>query len=151
MPPDPRVHVGVAAWIVQDGRLLMIHRSGVGEYASDGHDTWSVPGGWLDYPEDPRLAVVRESLEETGADIIDDGLPIEATWGLSDDGRRSITTLWLRCHWGGRIEPHVTEPDKCSEVEWVPPERVGERRLFSSFQRYTDTYRPDLAEAWAAA
>lgn len=148
MPPDPRVHVGVAAWVEHDGHLLMIERGGVGQFASDGHGTWSVPGGWLDYPENPREAVVREALEETGADIVDLGLPIETTWGLSDNGEFSITTLWMRCHWGGRHEPRVTEPDKCPRVEWAPLDRVGALPLFSSFRRYIDAHRPDLLRVW---
>jgi 8-oxo-dGTP diphosphatase len=144
MPPDPRAKVGTAAWVEHDGCLLMILRGGVGQFASDGHGTWSVPGGWLDYPEPPAVSTIREGLEETDADLVDLELPIETTWGLSDNGELSITTLWIRCRWGGLREPRVVEPDKCPVVEWVPLDEISQRPLYSSLQRYLDQYRPEL-------
>lgn len=134
MPPDPHVHTGVAAWTVDDGRLLMIRRGGSGPFASDGHGTWSVPGGWLDRGEDPLRAAVRETLEETGADVAPIG---EAGWvhGTSDDGTFDIVTLVIVCHWLGKVEPHVTEPDKCPEVRWVPLADVPSLPLFAPAER----------------
>lgn len=50
---------GADALILDDeGRVLLVRR------ADDG--LWAMPGGWVEPGETPELAVVRETLEETG-------------------------------------------------------------------------------------
>ena len=56
------VRVGTAAFIRDaDGRVLMGKRKG-----SHGPHTWCVPGGHVDFGEEPSQSVRREILEETG-------------------------------------------------------------------------------------
>jgi len=137
MPPDPNVHVGVAAVIERDERLLMIRRGGVGEFASDGRGTWSVPGGWLDLGETPWEAAVREAREETGVDV--QACRSEGFVSCpSYNGRFQIVTLFVSCRWVAG-EPHVTEPEKCPEVAWVPFAQVRQRPLFAPL----DAWWPD--------
>ena len=83
----PQVRVGVGVFILRDGKFLMQQRQG-----SHGADTWSVPGGHIEYGETPEEAAIREVREETGCEI---------------------TSHW-RCG-----EPSITEPDKCKEQRWV--------------------------------
>ncbi len=54
--------------IVDDGRLLLAH------WSEGGGRGWSLPGGGVEFGEDPADAAVREALEETGYDIRLDGL-----------------------------------------------------------------------------
>lgn len=134
MPPDPKVHVGVAAIVDHDERLLMIRRGGTGEYASDGHGTWSVPGGWLEFGESPKEAAVREVYEETGVAVeTREGAGFSSggfVCCVSDNGRFQIVTLFVECSFVSG-EPVVTEPDKCPEVAWVPHRRVRTLPLFA--------------------
>ena len=53
--------VAAAAVVENDGRLLLVRRS-----LTPGQGKWTIPGGFVDFDEDPRQAVVREVLEETG-------------------------------------------------------------------------------------
>lgn len=132
MPPDPNVHVGVAAVVERDETLLMIRRGGVGEFALDGNGTWSVPGGWLDLGETPWEAAEREAMEETGVRVE----PQRSEGFVSCvnyNGKFqivTIVTLFVSCRWV-EGEPRVTEPDKCPEVAWVPFARVRQRPLFA--------------------
>ena len=56
---DPKVAVGVA--VFHDDRLLLVRR-----VMDPGRGKWSLPGGYLDLGEQPRVAAAREALEEAG-------------------------------------------------------------------------------------
>lgn len=132
MPPDPHVHVGVGAVVHGPSHLsasvLLIRRGGAGAFQGDGNGTWCLPGGWLDFGETPQEAAVRECLEETGVTATAIG---DAGWVCCEsyNGEEQIVTLFIRCAY---VEgtPHVTEPDKCPEVLWLPRSELSGRELF---------------------
>jgi len=53
--------VAAAAVVPRDDRLLLVRRT-----MTPGQGKWTIPGGFVEYDEDPRAAVVREVQEETG-------------------------------------------------------------------------------------
>ena len=57
-------NVGVAAILVEDGAVLLTRRGG-----SFRPGLWDLPGGFVEYDEDLRDALVREMREETGLDV----------------------------------------------------------------------------------
>jgi 8-oxo-dGTP diphosphatase len=57
--------VAVGAVVTRDGELLLVRR-GHGPAAGE----WSVPGGRVHLGEELREAVVRETREETGIDVV---------------------------------------------------------------------------------
>lgn len=62
--------VGVAAIILQDGRLLLGRRASNSTYPG----LWCIPCGYVEYDEDVYQAVVRECCEETGLVIETQGV-----------------------------------------------------------------------------
>jgi 8-oxo-dGTP diphosphatase len=135
MPPDTSVVVGVCAVVHQRDKTLMIKRTGTQSYA-DGHNTWGLPGGWLEYGEEPWDAAAREVMEETGVDVVPVG---DRGWivSKSDDGERWILTMYVECTYLSG-EPTVTEPDKCAEVGFVDP--LDGRPLFVQVTEWIDKY-----------
>lgn len=132
-----RVHVGVGVGALVGGHggpLLMVRREG-----AHGAGTWSVPGGWVEFGEDPMDAAVREVKEETGITVraIE---PLGWTSTVHAEGIHSVT-LWVRClHAGGH--PRVVEPDKCPEVQWVSLAHVADLRLFDGIaSAWPDLFR----------
>lgn len=63
-PPDRQVtRIGAYALCVDDGRILLT-RIAPGSWSGIGE--WTLPGGGLDFGEDPRDGALRELTEETG-------------------------------------------------------------------------------------
>lgn len=115
-----RVGVGVA--IVRNGKVLIGRRRG-----SHGADTWSIPGGHIEFGESWEACARRETKEETGLDIE------QITFlGVTDDhdiseGKHYVT-IFMRaaCPTG---EPVICEPDKYQELCWCPWERIPAPRF----------------------
>lgn len=59
---DPKV--AAAAWIEEEGRLLLVRRAVMPQ-----RGLWTIPGGYVDAWEDPASAVVRECAEELGVAV----------------------------------------------------------------------------------
>jgi 8-oxo-dGTP diphosphatase len=53
--------VAAAAILERDGQVLLVRRT-----MTPGQGRWTIPGGFVEFDEDPREAVVREVREETG-------------------------------------------------------------------------------------
>jgi 8-oxo-dGTP diphosphatase len=64
---DPKVGVGVL--VLQQNKILLVKRAMRPEQGK-----WSIPAGFLDYGEDPRVTASREVLEETNLQVQIEGL-----------------------------------------------------------------------------
>lgn len=134
------VGIGVGAWVVRDGKLLMLQRTG-----AHGAELWSVPGGWVDVrdgrAESPGEAAVREVLEETGVTVAASVGP-NSRYALSwptVDGVHSYCA-WVPCTFVSG-DARVMEPEKCRAVEWVALGDVPSRQLFPHLRDCLDRYR----------
>jgi ADP-ribose pyrophosphatase YjhB (NUDIX family) len=63
-PIAQRVRLAAYAWIESDGQALLVRISA----GTPGAGLWTLPGGGLQFGEDPIEGVVREVGEETGLD-----------------------------------------------------------------------------------
>ena len=64
---DIQFHITVKGIVIYEGKTLILKRV---RPSSDGLGYWELPGGGLEYGEDPHQALVRELKEETGLDLI---------------------------------------------------------------------------------
>ena len=136
--------VGTGAVIIQDHpqlgyvpSMLMVYRQG-----AHGAGTWSVPGGWVDFWEDPMRGAEREVMEECGI-VVQALAPRGWTNEFHEDSGERIqaVTLWVECeHVSGTIK--VMEPEKCPRVEWVPLRDVTQRPLFQPLATWFTTDGP---------
>jgi 8-oxo-dGTP diphosphatase len=133
MSDYPRVGVGVFVW--KGDKFLMGQRLG-----SHGANTWSVPGGHLEFGESWEEAALREVVEETGVKA---GNPrfVAVTNDIFHEENKHYVTIWVFTDWISG-EPTLTEPDKWINQEWRTLESMP-TPLFLTLQNLLST-RADL-------
>lgn len=117
-PDDlPRHSVSAGAAVIRDdGRVLAIKRADNG--------AWVQPGGVVELDEDPRDAVRREVLEETGVHV-----EPEALTGVYKNMKLGVVSLVFRCRpVAGKARP----TEEASEVAWLNREDLS-RRMTEAF------------------
>ena len=114
---QPEVCVGAIA--IDDDRLLMIRR-GRGPAAGE----WSIPGGRVELGETLAEAVVRETMEETGLEVVCDRF---VGW---------VERIGVAYHFVildfmvSVLEPtQLRAGDDASEAKWVPLHEIVELRV----------------------
>jgi 8-oxo-dGTP diphosphatase len=99
-------------------RICVIRRDATGFL--DGHFT--LPGGVLEEGETLRDAARREAREETGVELTADSMRHVHVLHSRNEGESWFGHFFLVERWIGT--PCVTEPDKHSELRWVPFDRL---------------------------
>lgn len=114
--------VGVGVIIIRDSKVLLGLRTG-----SHGANTWSTPGGHLEFGETIADCSIREVLEETNCNLT--VLSNHVGWNekVWEDDKHYITMYTL-----GTIEgdPVVTEKEKCLGWRWFTSEELEGLELF---------------------
>lgn len=106
-----RPKVGVAVFIWRDGKVIFCKRRG-----SHGHDTWSIPGGHLEFGETWEECAAREAMEEVGVEITNIRL-LAATNDLFEQDGKHYISIWMEADWAAN-EPQSQEPDKVTNIQW---------------------------------
>lgn len=119
MNQKPRVGIGVGVMIIKDGKILLGLRNSDPEKADSelhGEGTWTMPGGKIEFGEEPHETAVREVREETGMLIKPPRLISVSSEKVPD--AHFITLGFLCKDFEG--EPKVMEPDEIVEWKWFP-------------------------------
>jgi 8-oxo-dGTP diphosphatase len=135
---DKRPKVGVACLVWKDSKFLMGKRLG-----AHGAETWSLPGGHLEFGENFEDTAVREVLEETGLRVKNIRF-VAMTNDFMPDEDKHYLTVWMEADWESG-EPTITEPDKCTDLLWCNFKTLPSP-LFQPFWKNFRLERPDLFE-----
>ena len=134
-PARPLVAVGAVA---RRGDDLLLVRRGRGPAQGE----WSVPGGHVELGETLHEAVVRETLEETGIEVVVDGFlgwveRIDATAG--ERGAPPVVTHFVILDFAVTVLDSDAAPragDDALEAQWVPLEEVSDLRLVAGLYEF---------------
>lgn len=104
------VRVGVAVFVWKDDKFLIGKRIG-----KHGKDTWSVPGGHLEFSETIEECAKREVMEESGLEIKNVRL-LTITNDIFSTEKHYIS-IWMEADWASG-EATIMEPDVWVEHKW---------------------------------
>jgi 8-oxo-dGTP diphosphatase len=110
MEKIPRI--GICVIIRKDNKILLGKRIG-----SHGSNTWSFPGGKLDFGEKIVDCALRETKEETNLEIKNLFITKNITEDLFQADDKHYITLYVLSDWDSG-EPEIMEPNKCVEWKW---------------------------------
>jgi len=126
----PRVGTGVLV-LNNKNQILLGHRHpdpAKADSELNGQDTWTMPGGKLDWQETPRTGVLRELKEETS--LVGKNLKLISVTNDAVAEHHFITIGFLCQEFVG--EPQVMEPDEITEWRWFALNKLPEKIFFPS-------------------
>lgn len=109
---DPKV--AVVGLVVEGGKVLLGRRVNPPQ-----EGRWTLPAGFVDADEDPRLAVIRECREETGLETAVESL-VDVLYGREHPRGASIVLAYRLKVLGGTLRAG----DDVDEVDFFPLDRL---------------------------
>lgn len=111
------VGVGVGVIIKKENKVLLGFRK-----SSHGKNTWSFPGGHLEFNEEIEDCARREVKEEVGINIKNLKRGPFTNDIFKKEGKHYITLYVISDYDNGDVK--VMEPEKCEKWEWFPWEKL---------------------------
>ena len=108
-------NVGVGAVIVRHGKLLLMKRRG-----AMGNQSWSTPGGYLEFGESPATCAKREAQEEVGYQGGDFSF-LALTNDIFEE--RHFVTIWMIASAGPAWEATETS-EEVMDTGWFSPSEL---------------------------
>jgi len=117
----------------KNGKFLTILR---GKTAPSHPEVWDLPGGALDYGEDPQAGIIREIKEETGLEVKNlkpfDVSGKENPWGY-------WVTIAYSCE---AVTDEVVLSCEHTEFKWVTKEEFFKLESWEKIIHFVKTYEP---------
>ncbi len=109
------IHRLVSKVVVRNSnKEILLAKVSRGHFA--GH--WTLPGGYMEHDEHPKVGCVREAIEEIGLElVINDEKPIITQQIFSSEGI-SFVSFTYQSNWEGNLEELVLQEDEISAVKW---------------------------------
>jgi 8-oxo-dGTP diphosphatase len=130
MTSDAHDAPSIAAIVVDDGRVLLVHRR-----VAEGSLSWQFPAGQVEDGETPEQAAVRETHEEVGLTVA-----ASHTLGERSHPNTGRHMVYVACHVVSG-SASVTDDDELDAVEWCDRAQLAEyvpSPLFEPVQHYID-------------
>ncbi|MFH1916057.1 MAG: NUDIX hydrolase [Nanoarchaeota archaeon] len=112
--------ITVAGLLIHGGKVLVIRRSKHEAYLSGNYE---LPGGKVDFGEQPEDALKREFLEETGL-TIDVKKPYRVFSYISHENKRHIVEIVYTVDL--KNQPDITLSEEHDDYQWITPTDIDQ-------------------------
>jgi len=126
-----KIGIGFGVMILKDNKVLLGKRHGDPDKADSelhGENTWTMPGGKLEYGESFEEGAIREVNEETG--MILKSSQIICVNNDKNEHAHFVTLGLFSDNFEG--EPKVMEPDEITEWQWFDLDDLPSSMFFPS-------------------
>lgn len=123
----------------RSGKVLIIHRT---ETAPSKPNCWDLPGGGIDFGEDPLKSIKREIKEETGLEI-SELQPFDLTSKINDLGEFWVSIAYRACAKSENVRLSFEHND----YKWIGVDKLPDFTDSKRFIKFLETHksRRDLA------
>ncbi|SCG56571.1 NUDIX domain-containing protein [Micromonospora zamorensis] len=114
------MHVVVTGALVENGAVLLVHRSPTRRAYPD---LWDLPGGHVDTGESELQALAREMHEELGVHIVAESASRLGDWHAGSGEDAVHVGVWKIGDWVG--SPTNRAPEEHDDIAWVGINELG--------------------------
>src|SRR3989338_688134 len=111
--------IGVKAIIEKDNKILLLKRSEKYEHLTN---CWDIPGGRINFGEEPEEGLRREIKEETGLELKEIKKIIDAATVFKNEERHIVRITYLCTVEEGK----EGLSNEHTHIEWIPKEKIKE-------------------------
>ena len=129
----PRAGVGVI--VRKDGKVLLGKRVG-----KHGQDTWSFPGGLMEFGESFEESAIREIREEVGIELKNVHAGPYVNSVFKKEHRHSVV-IYVIADWKSGV-PKITEPDKVVDLGWYEWKKFPKPLFLPVIQLLKTSFNP---------
>lgn len=110
-------------FLFNNGKTLIVKRSANEKFLPE---YWELPGGKVDFGEDPAEGLVREYMEEVGLTIIVHN-PFRTFSYVSSDGNRHTVEIIYACEFSNTQEIQLSSAH--TEFKWITVEEIDTYKI----------------------
>lgn len=129
--PEQHQKVAVHALIKRDGKYLLTRRSQLNDYKPG---EWDIPGGSVEFSEDPQKALEREVDEESKLKV-KIGKPVHIYSHVSNLNRHQFQIIYECEYLSGEVKLNPEEHDQAAWSTW---EEMAQLPLIAFMQSFID-------------
>ena len=134
------IPVAVHLFLLKEDKILLLRRHNTGY--EDGN--YSTVAGHVDGGEQLKIAMIRETKEEVGIEIMPEDLEIVGVMHSITD-KEYISFFLKALDWSGEIKN--MEPDQCSHLTWFDKLTTYPRTSFHTSDKQSKTTAPAIGSA----
>lgn len=117
--------VVATGFLFHDGKALIVKRSENEKFLPE---YWELPGGKVDFGEDPKEGLIREYMEEVSL-TVSVGKPVRTFSYVSSDGNRHTVEIVYVCSLSSIDDEDVKLSSAHTEFKWITNEEVDNYKI----------------------
>jgi 8-oxo-dGTP diphosphatase len=126
--------------VVDGDRVLLVERA-----VPPDPGAWTIPGGHLEFEEEPRVGAARELREEAGLSVEPAALALTEAAQLEPFGEKRVVSVAYAVD-VAETTGNVAAGSDAAAVEWVPQEALPTRNLRPQVERRVEKAVRDVRE-----